>query len=210
MSYKIDDNYYNVNIIKKRNKNTYIRLKDDLTIQVTTGFFTTKKDVERLLDKNIDSLRNMLYKRQSSNAKNNKFYYLGEMYDIIYKPCKNVEVINGNIYVSDEKMLNKWYREEMIEIFSNRIKHYYDLFEEKIPFPKLKIRTMKTRWGVCNRKDNSITLNTGLMQYGYFGIDYVIVHELSHFVHFNHSNAFWNTVSKYYPNYKEVRKMLKE
>ena len=40
-------------------------------------------------------------------------------------------------------------------------------------------------------------------------LDYVIVHELSHFIYPNHSRDFWSLVGKYYPNYKECRKMLK-
>ena len=67
---------------------------------------------------------------------------------------------------------------------------------------------MKTRWGVCN-KNNSITLNSDLIKYGYEQIDYVIIHELSHFIHFNHSKDFWNLVNKYCKNYKEIRKSLK-
>lgn len=69
---------------------------------------------------------------------------------------------------------------------------------------------MKTRWGVCNRKDNSVTLNSELIRYEADKLDYVIIHELSHFVHFNHSKNFWNLVSKYCPNYKQARKDLKE
>ena len=46
---------------------------------------------------------------------------------------------------------------------------------------------MKTRWGVCNIKDNSVTLNSKLIEYDIQALDYVIIHELSHFIHFNHS-----------------------
>ena len=88
--------------------------------------------------------------------------------------------------------------------------YWYNKFEEKIPKPNLKIRTMKTRWGVCNRKSKTITLNTRLLEYDISCLDYVIVHELSHFIHPNHSSEFWNLVGKYYPKYKECRKMLKE
>ena len=86
---------------------------------------------------------------------------------------------------------------------------FINKFDENIPYPILKIRTMKTRWGVCNRKVKSVTLNFNLVKYDYYCLDYVIVHELSHFVHFDHSKEFWNTVSKYYPNYKIIQKKLK-
>ena len=74
----------------------------------------------------------------------------------------------------------------------------------------LKIRQMKTRWGVCNRKDNSVTLNLELIKKDKSCLNYVIVHELSHFVHFNHTKEFWCTVEKYCPDYKSVRQELEK
>ena len=69
---------------------------------------------------------------------------------------------------------------------------------------------MKTRWGVCNRSNNTITLNSELLKKEITLLDYVIVHEMCHFKHPNHSKDFWNEVSKYYPYYKLARKKLKE
>ena len=86
----------------------------------------------------------------------------------------------------------------------------YGVFMEKIPVPNLKIRKMTSRWGVCNIKNYNVTLNYQLSKYNIRCLDYVIVHELSHFVYPNHSRNFWNLVGKYYPNYKECRKELKE
>ena len=69
---------------------------------------------------------------------------------------------------------------------------------------------MKTRWGVCNKRDNSVTLNSKLMEFDLEKLDYVIIHELAHFIHFNHSKDFWNLVCKYEPNYKKIRKEMKD
>ena len=88
--------------------------------------------------------------------------------------------------------------------------YYYNLFEENIPIPNLKIRKMTSRWGVCNIKNHNVTLNLELSKYKIEALDYVIVHELSHFIHHDHSKKFWSVVAKYYPKYKECKKMLKE
>ena len=69
---------------------------------------------------------------------------------------------------------------------------------------------MSTRWGVCNRKLKRVTLNSLLIRYPLEALDYVIIHELSHFVHFDHSKEFWNLVSKYCPNYKQLRKEMRD
>lgn len=209
MKYTIQNKEYNVEIVHKNNKNTYIRIKDEETIYVTTSYFTTKKDIKRLLNNNVDSIIKMLEKTKKKQQKNEMFYYLGNPYYVIYMPS-NFEINDNKIYVKDEKTLNKWLKNQILKIYTERLNYWYNIFEESIPYPKLKIRTMKTRWGVCNRRDNSVTLNSELIKYDLTKLDYVIVHELSHFIHFNHSKSFWCLVEKYSPNYKKIRKDLKE
>ena len=211
MKYKINNQEYEVVIQKKHNKNTYIRVKEDMKIYVTTNYFASKGYIKNLLDNNIDYLENMLSKRKEQQEKNLTFCYLGNKYDIILVSSFNcVEIVNDKIYAKDTKTLEKWYKNKMVDLFSERLKFNYQMFEEDIPYPNLKIRNMKTRWGVCNKKNNTVTLNSNLIKYDMNKLDYVIIHELSHFVHFNHSDKFWNLVSKYCPNYKKIRKELRD
>lgn len=208
--YKLDGDIYNVLVVKKNNKNSYIKIKDDLTIYVTTNYLTTKGEVKRMLDNEKDFLKRSLSRARKKMEKDELFYYLGQKYDIILVPFENTEVYDDKIYVKDMKSLDKWLKKEMKRIFSERLEYNYDLFDEDIPFPKLKIRSMKTRWGVCNKRDNSITLNSKLIRYSIHEIDYVIIHELSHFVHFDHSKEFWETVRMHMPDYKKSVLILKE
>ena len=208
--YKLDGETYKVLVVKKSNKNTYIKIKDDLTIYVTTNYLTNKREVKIILDNEKEFLRKALSRVRKKMEKEELFYYLGKKYDIIKVPFENIEVDDGKIFVKDEKTLEKWLKKEIKKIFSERIEYNYNLFDEDIPFPKLKIRSMKTRWGVCNKRDNSITLNSKLIKYSIHEIDYVIIHELSHFVHFDHSKEFWETVRIYMPDYKKAVAILKE
>lgn len=209
MRYIIDGKEYEVVIEKKNNKNTYIRVKEDMHILVTTGYFTTKRQIIDILDRNEQSLRRMLYNAQRKVEKQKFFYYLGKRYDIIIMPGE-VQIDGDYIYTENMNMLDKWYKKQAQVLFLEHLNLKYRLFEEKIPYPTLKIRRMKTRWGVCNRRDNSVTLNLDLLKYDTEALDYVIVHELSHFVHFNHSSSFWNLVEKYTPDYKRIKKVLKD
>lgn len=211
MKYKINNQKYEVIITKKNNKNTYIRVKEDMKIYVTTNYLVNKAYIKTILDNNIDYLEKMLNKRKLEQEKEESFYYLGNIYDIIFvSSLKEVEIVDNKIYVKDIKTLEKWYKNEMINLFQERLEINYQRFNENIPYPNLKIRNMKTRWGVCNRKTNTITLNSNLIKYDITKLDYVIIHELSHFVHFDHSKNFWNLVSKYSPNYKQIRKELRD
>ncbi len=73
---------------------------------------------------------------------------------------------------------------------------------------KVRIRDIKYAWGSCS-KDRNITLNYKLISYSEDAIRYVIIHELCHIKHMNHSKEFWGLLEKYMPNYKEVKKEFK-
>ncbi len=211
MIYRLDDEDYEVEIIKKGNKNTYVRVKEDLTIQVTTNHFASKHDIKNLLDRNQDFLRKTLGKREIERQKDDDFYFLGNRYDIVVVPIlKGIEMDGNKLYVPDKSLLDKWLKKQTLKIFEERLKYNYNLFEENIPYPHLRIRSMKTRWGVCNRKNLIVTINSKLIKETVDKIDYVIIHELSHLVHFNHSKDFWEVVEKYCPKYKKIRKDLRE
>ena len=152
----------------------------------------------------------MINSQIKKNKKNELFNYLGNSYEVFIDDVDEIKFLDDAIFVPSKEYLDKWLKKEIKKLFQERLDYNYDRYKENIPYPKLKIRTMKTRWGVCNIKDNSVTLNTKLIEYDTDKLDYVIIHELSHFIHFNHSKLFWNQVEKYTPNYKKIRKELKD
>ena len=210
MKYEIDGTSYDVVIVKKNNKNTYLRVKDDLKIYITTNYFTTKFDIKRLLDNNSKEIKKMIDSKIKKKDDKNYFHYLGNKYEVFIDSVDDVKFLDDAIYVPSIDYLNKWLKKEIKKLFSTRLDYNYNRFMEDIPYPKLKIRSMTTRWGVCNKRDNSVTLNSRLIEFDISKLDYVIIHELSHFIHFNHSKKFWNLVSIYTPNYKEIRKEMRD
>jgi len=203
-----NSNSYEVEIIKKNNKNIYIRVKEGKII-VTCNYLTTKKQIEKLIKENYDSITKMIDKDDKRKEKSDNFYLFGNIYDIVYG-FKNIDIKDNKIYTLNKKELDKYLDKKIKKIFSERLNYWYNIFEEKIPTPNLKIRKMTSRWGVCNLKNKNVTLNYYLYKYNLDCLDYVIIHELSHFIHPNHSKNFWNLVSKYCNNYKELRKKLKD
>ena len=101
---------------------------------------------------------------------------------------------------------NNLYKQMAHEYLPARVEHFAQLM--KLEFNTLRLRKMKSKWGSCSSQRN-ITLNTQLMQIDKELIDYVIVHELSHLVHMNHSKAFHAYVAKFLPNHKQLRRELK-
>lgn len=79
---------------------------------------------------------------------------------------------------------------------------------------RVRLRKMKTRWGVCNTKTHIITFNSDLAKYPLEVLEYICVHEVSHLKvrpkrgEGPHSSRFWENVAQYLPNYKALKKML--
>ena len=136
------------------------------------------------------------------DAKIQKIYKIKNFNEVNYK----VNGRGGTSFTPVIKYINNnnYYKDAILLYFTD------GFGEESIPKPNLKIRKMKTRWGVCNIENHNVTLNSELYRYDIECLDYVIVHELSHFIEANHSQDFWLQVSKYCPNYKEIRKKLKD
>ncbi len=208
MILEIDNIKYEVEIIKKNNRNTYIRVKNGKVL-VTTNYLTSKNSIMKLINDNIDTIKKMIDKDKKRLDKQEEFYYFGKKYDLIYG-FNEIEFSDNKIYANNSRDFKKYLDKEIIRIYKERLDYWYNVFEEDIPVPNLKIRNMTSRWGVCNIKNHNVTLNYQLSKYDSSCLDYVIVHELSHFIHPNHSREFWSLVGKYYPKYKECRKMLKE
>lgn len=88
-----------------------------------------------------------------------------------------------------------------------KVRYYADLMGL---YPTgLKITSARTRFGSCSGK-NSICFSWRLMDYPEPAIDYVVVHELAHIAHHDHSPQFWALVERYLPDYRQRRAMLRE
>ena len=113
---------------------------------------------------------------------------------------KNIE-LNPPILLSLDGINSK----ESKEYMTNRV----DFFSKKmnLKYSELKFRKMKSRWGSCNSK-GVITLNKKLINTPQECIDYVVVHELAHLVHMNHSKKFHKLVESYFPQANEAKSTL--
>ena len=76
--------------------------------------------------------------------------------------------------------------------------------------PEIEIKKYKSRWGACFSKQNKVSFNLALVHLDKSLIDYVIIHELCHFIQPNHSKLFYQEIEKRLSDYKIREKRLKE
>lgn len=208
MQVTLKDVTVDVEIIHKNNKYVYFRFDKD-TLKVTCNRFTTQKMILKTIEDNEESLYKMYLKTRNSVENDTMFNYLGDKYTIVYDNATKKPYFDSDmIFAGNKKILDKFYLEECQRIFKNEVERILPSFSN-IPKFTLKLRKMKTKWGVNNLTKKTITLNTELLKYKIHLLDYVIVHELCHFYEANHSKKFWEHVSYYYPDYKKARKELR-
>ena len=101
-------------------------------------------------------------------------------------------------------------REDALALFTQVSDAVFPLFAQVLngQRPVLKVRQMKTRWGVCVPAKRQITFSLRLAEKPRVAVEYVVLHEYAHFVRADHSPAFWAVVARYMPDYKARRRLL--
>lgn len=127
---------------------------------------------------------------------------------------KRIKVENGTLFVpvkyADDsariKAIAAWYKREAGNALGERLQQISEA--TGLSYKSFALTNAKTKWGSCDAQCN-IRLNWRLLMLDNSLINYVIVHELSHTKHHDHSAAFWAQVGVFYPDYKAARKALK-
>jgi len=99
-----------------------------------------------------------------------------------------------------------WYRDKAKDCILERLEYYSKIINVK--FNRVTLKEQKTRWGSCSSKGN-LNFNWKIIMSPQWVIDYVIVHEMCHLKHLNHSKDYWKMVSLHYPDYKKAVSWLK-
>ena len=206
MKYKLDSIEIDVIIERKKIKNIYFRIKEDLKLYISCGYLCSDKYIEKLLNDNKNGIKKMYNNMLNKTNIKKDIYYLGTKMNYIHND--KIYIDGLNIYGPSIEIINDYLEKNSINIFKDRLNSLIIQFSN-LPNFILRTRHMKTRWGVCNKSSMTVTLNTELIHKDISLIDYVIIHELCHFKYMNHSKEFWNEVEKYYPYYKLARKRLK-
>jgi predicted metal-dependent hydrolase len=104
-----------------------------------------------------------------------------------------------------EEEVRKLYRKQAKEIFSQHVDKYSERIDGE--FNEIQVRNQRTRWGSCTAKNN-LSFNWRIIMAPEFVSEYLVVHELVHLEHSDHSQKFWKRVKELFPRYEESEKWL--
>ena len=220
--------------IKNYKKSTSIKIyfkEDKLTI--TKSPYVPIKEAEKLIYKNEEKIYEQYKKilEQKGTKKSNwesgqTILYKGELYtiDVSYHDENKVKINiepETKIFriVMSKKCIGQeeqYVKKVILQLFKRNTEN---ILYEKLPYwsektnisyKVAKVRDAKSKYGSCNTKTKVIHFTSRLVMLKDEAIDAVIVHELCHIVHPNHSKDFYKLVESFIPNYKEIDKYLKE
>ncbi|MBQ6333843.1 MAG: DUF45 domain-containing protein [Erysipelotrichaceae bacterium] len=216
---------FEVEINRKKIKNLYMRLKGNKLI-VSAPLRMADHEIYRF----IESKRDWIYKAYDTQVykqRTGNLYRGGEIFYIYDRPYKLVrQTGKKNVFIKDDViyLTYKDEGEEGIKYLYKYLDKYLlsqaqDYLHKHLPFlrdygynevPELKCRQMSSKWGVCYTRKNRICISSYLIHYPLYCLEYIMVHEMVHFVVPNHSKRFYEVVANNMPAYKEAVKRLKQ
>jgi len=204
-------------------KNIYLRIKSGIAV-----VSADKRISQNFIENFLQDKASWVVKHITNTAKQPKLtcpdatvHIFGKAYAVLIdidksKRSNTLEIINNKAYfltketLDDDglkKLLNDYYKKLSLKYIApivDECSSMMNLYPQKITF-----RSMKSRWGSCSSLNN-ISLNTALAMLPKELIEYVVIHELSHIKHKNHSKDFWSLVQRYLPQHKQHRKDLRK
>ena len=208
---------------RRKMKNIYLKVEKNADVVVSAPPRTPNYIIKKLVQENIDEIK----LRRTNILKNGhtvKNYVTGEKHYVFGKEL-TLEVRLGDknkVTLSNDKLIlsvkDKYQDREQIvtrelrKVVYNKCLEFLNKYEKlmNVHVEQLRIKKMKTRWGTCNIEAKRIWINYELVKYPIECLEHTIVHELTHLLETNHTPRFYTLLGKYYPNYRENDKLIKE
>lgn len=187
-SFQYPDTELICDVVFSKRKSISIQIKEDLSIQVRAPLQAKPKQVELFIEQH----KAWIYKK----------------WTVLYENTISKEL--RQLTAEEEKhvaTLGRKFRKAAKDYIPYRVEYFHKFTGGH--YTSITIRDQKSRWGSCSSR-GTLSFNYRLMMAPPKVLDYVVVHELCHLTHMNHSPAFWEMVGDILPDYKESQKWLKE
>lgn len=172
-------------IVRSERKTLSVSIQPDCTITVRAPLSVSDSQIRRfLIEKQHWLITKYLEAKQKQEA----------------IPC-------SDLTDTQRAALTRRYIDAAKEYFPKRVAYFHQFTGGT--YSRITIRDQKTRWGSCSSK-GTLSFNWRLMLAPPAILDYVVVHELCHLRHMDHSPAFWQAVGEVFPDYASARKWLRK
>jgi predicted metal-dependent hydrolase len=217
---------YQVKRSRKRRKTIALQISEKAELIIHAPSFTPMDEIRRFVAEKQNWIERTIQRQRAriaaeanrQFANGETFYYLGEPHVLnVYSgppAAGGVAIKNRCIFLNapDNQALRKhfltgWYKEKAKTIIPQRVDSFSRMMN--LPYGNVKITSAQKRWGSCSAR-NDLSFSWRLVMTPPAVIDYVIVHELSHIKHKDHSARFWQQVQKIIPEHKTLRRWLKD
>ena len=216
---------------RKKVKNVNLRIKADRTIYVSANDSVSDAVIEEFLLSKAEYIIKALnhYEELAHYAPKPKHFVDGESFRIlghdrrlrVIKEKKNaiesdeayilLTVKDPTDFIAKQRMMDRWIAKLCRETITSLCQSIYPKFEKYgVSFPIIRFRNMISRWGSCQPKRGVLTFNYALVEAPISCIEYVVVHEFTHFLHPNHSRKFYQQLSMFMPDWEERKRILEK
>lgn len=214
---------YQINIKRSKRKTASIYIERDGSLSVLVPEGLDDKQIQEILKQNEYKIYKYQAKRQLLNEKAVKrepvngqsYLYLGRNYYLQYSSdVKRIEFKGRYFYAPEAgadsltELFKEFYRRRGKTFITPRVKKFAASMGLKID--EIAVFELKNRWASCSVKKPRVNFHWKIMMAPASVIDYLIVHELTHFIHKRHDADFWNEVDKILPDYEKHVAWLKE
>lgn len=217
--FKLNEKIYPIKVLFTNNRNVYFEKKDNIFILKINKL--TSLDSLYLKEFMEKSIKSFLAKKDLPSMEINEnekyFYYLGKK--IFYELNNDLILFNINDETFElrktksakpSKIIWNFLNEKLLLILDKLIEKNIPSIYPKLKKYELKVLNKKSAWGTNYVNKALITFSKYLILFNINIIEYVVIHELVHFLHQNHSKKFWQKINLFCLNYKEKIKALNE
>ena len=217
--FKLNEKIYPIKVLFTNNRNVYFEKKDNIFILKINKL--TSLDSLYLKEFMEKSIKSFLAKKDLPSMEINEnekyFYYLGKK--IFYQLNNDLILFNINDEIiqlrktksaKPSKIIWNFLNEKLLLILDELVFKNIPLIYPKLKKYELKVLNKKSAWGTNYVNKALITFSKYLILFNINIIEYVVIHELVHFLHQNHSKKFWQKINLFCLNHKEKIKALNE
>lgn len=216
---------------RKDVKNINLRIKADRTIFLSANPRVSEEVIEEFIESKFEYILKALahYEELAKYAPKPKQYVDGESFRILGHD-RRLKVIEGkknkveydesyimltvkkpDDFTQKKKLMDKWLTSICKDTIQSLCDAIYPKFQKYgVAYPTIRYRNMVSRWGSCQPKRGILTFNYALVEAPISCIEYVVVHEFTHFLHPNHSKKFYQQLAMFMPDWEERKKILEK